>query len=110
MTVTEIRAAAEKYTDYYEFVGIRTQEETFELGSIEHVSSVWDDGEETGETLTGISVTDINSNMIIMHSDEHGLNYYYGKHLAVICGNSAEYGADEGELIIEDAVVVEILK
>ena len=80
MTVTEIRAAAEKYTDYYEFVGIRTQEETFELGSIEHVSSVWDDGEETGETLTGI------------------------------CGNSAEYGADEGELIIEDAVVVEILK
>ena len=44
MTVEELKGLAEKYTDRYQYVGVRTQEEPFELGEVEHRSSVWVDG------------------------------------------------------------------
>lgn len=84
----------------YEFVGVRVQEQDFELGAIEHLSHVWDNGDDTGVELEGICVCKL---------DCLGVNQYYGDHVAIICGNEAEYGEDDGELIIRDAEVVKVI-
>lgn len=113
MTIEEIKAIASKYETEYEYVGIRTQEEPFELGHMTHRSHIWEDGEDTGEMLDGVSCTSVKSKAVAMHCDGKRNNpggYYYGDHVAIICGNTATLGEDEGELIIEGAVVVEIIK
>lgn len=84
----------------YEFVGVRVQEQDFELGTIEHLSHVWDNGDDTGVELDGICVCSLN---------RLGVNNYFGDHVAIICGNEAEYGEDDGELIIRDAEVVKVI-
>lgn len=84
----------------YEFVGVRVQEQEFELGTIEHLSHVWDNGDDTGVELDGICVCSL---------DRLGVNNYFGDHVAIICGNEAEYGEDDGELIIRDAEVVKVI-
>lgn len=80
----------------YGFIGIRQQEEPFTLGPMLHCSRVWDDGEETDMELPGVCATDIDSRVFPQ---------YFGEHVAIVCGNIAEYGEDEGELIIADPVV-----
>ncbi len=112
MKLKEIREIAQKYTSEYDYVAIRTQDQEFEIGTISHNSKVWIDGEETDLDLDGISATDINSDMISMHSEEYTTytGYYPGEHMAVVAGNVATRGEDDGEIIIEDAVVVEIIK
>lgn len=112
MTISEIKVAAEKFIGEYAVVAIRTQEVAFDLGEISHNSKVWDNGDETDEELDGISATNINSRMVKMHSSEYDSHsgYYYGKHMAIIIGNRYEMGEDDGEVIIQDATVVEILK
>lgn len=84
----------------YEFVGVRVQELEFELGAMDHVSHVWDDGEDTGIELDGVSACSL---------DSLGACQYCGGHVALVCGNSAEYGEDDGELIIRDAEVVKVI-
>lgn len=84
----------------YEFVGVRVQEQEFELGTIEHLSHVWDNGDDTGVEHDGICVCSL---------DRLGVNNYFGDHVAIICGNEAEYGEDDGELIIRDAEVVKVI-
>ena len=84
----------------YEFVGVRVQEQEFELGTIEHLSHVWDNGDDTGVELDGICVCSL---------VRLGANNYFGNHVAIICGNEAEYGEDDGELIIRDAEVVKVI-
>lgn len=84
----------------YDYVGVRVQEQEFELGEIDHISHVWDDGDDTGEERNGICVCKL---------DSLGINEYFGDHVAIICGNSAEYGQDVGELIISDAEVVAVI-
>jgi len=91
---------------YYEYIGLRTQDTPFELGSLDHTSSVWIDGTETDELLDGVCVTDLQS--------QHTPSYlskmvYYGKYTAIIGGNRATRGEDLGELIISDPVVLVIL-
>ena len=85
----------------YEFVGVRVQEQGFELGAIEHLSHVWYNGDDTGVELDGVCACKL---------DRLGVNRYYGDHAAIICGNDAEYGEDDGEIIIRDAVVAKILR
>lgn len=85
----------------YEFVGVRVQEQGFELGAIEHLSHVWYNGDDTGVELDGVCACKL---------DRLGVNQYYGDHAAIICGNEAEYGEDDGEIIIRYAVVVKILR
>ena len=80
----------------YGYIGIRVQEEPFELGEMDHISHIWDNGDDTGIELDGVCATDINS---VMAPE------YYGEHIAIICGNHAEVGEDVGEIIIRDAVV-----
>ena len=84
----------------YEFVGVRVQEQEFELGAIEHLSHVWDNGDDTGVELDGICACQL---------DRLGVNNYFGDHAAIICGNEGEFGEDDGEVIIRDAEVVFII-
>lgn len=87
--------------DYeYEYIGVRVQEQEFSLGKMDHVSHVWDNGNDTGIELDGVCVSKISS---------LGTNEYWGKHAAIVCGYSAEYGEDDGELIIRDAEVVAVI-
>lgn len=87
--------------DYeYEYIGVRVQEQEFSLGKMVHVSHVWDNGTDTGIELDGVCVSRISS---------LGANEYFGEHVAIVCGYSAEYGEDEGELVIHDAEVVAVI-
>lgn len=105
--IETIRAKAEELelTDEYEYIGIRVQEQDFRLGEMLHTSHIWDDGEDTGEELNGVCTTNIDK--LDMSARVNG--EYYGDHLAIICGNRADYGEDYGELIIEDAIVTAII-
>lgn len=80
----------------YGCIGIRVQEEPFEMGEMTHVSHVWGDGDDTGEELNGVCVTNVNARRFPQ---------YFGDHVALVCGNHCEIGEDEGELVIEDATV-----
>lgn len=84
----------------YTYVGVRVQEQEFELGTIDHLSHIWDDGDDTGVELDGICACML---------DRLGCNWYFGDHVAIICGNEAEYGEDDGEIIIRDAEVVKVI-
>lgn len=105
MTNEMIQRAKEVAEDLffdYEVIGIRFQSEAFELGAISHHSHVWVDGEDTCEELDGICVQKIET--IGKYNNE-----YFGDHIAIIAGNEYSYGEDAGEVIINDAIVVEIL-
>lgn len=104
MTIEEIRATMEELQWDYGMVAIRTQDEPFELGAIDHFSHIWEDGDDTGEELDGVCGTTANG------VEKHINGYYFGNHVAIIAGNSYEYGEDEDEVIIKDAVVVKIIK
>ena len=104
--IDRITNMVEDLHDEYEYVGIRTQEEPFELGEMDHVSHIWVDGDDTGEELDGVSALSLTSKYI----DWTKLaSAYYGDHVAIICGYSASWGEDDGEIIIEDPEVVEII-
>lgn len=114
-----IMESIKPYIGKYKYIGIRTQEEPFELGNISHKSSVWRDGDETGKLLSGISATSYRSEAVAAHSDikktaslrnYKNSGYYFGDNVAVIVGNSATRGRDVGEIIIRDPKVVKILK
>lgn len=86
----------------YEYIGVRVQDGVpFELGKMYHVSHIWDDGEDTGEELPGVCVIDGRRAELSAA--------YYGGHAAIIGGNRAEWGYDDGELIIYDPVVLAVL-
>lgn len=94
----------------YDYIGIRTQDEAFAPGELAHRSHVWADGDDTGEELDGVSATDINSHCIRMHCDDVINGRYIGDHCAIIAGNSAQWGEDEGEIVISDPVVIHIIR
>ena len=91
--IRRVKELADELFYDYEVVGI--------LGEMDHCSHIWDDGEDTGEELPGVSV---------IRSDEAELaKDYFGDYVAVVAGNSYTYGEDPGEIVIADAVVVEVL-
>ena len=108
------------YLGKYKYIGIRTQEEPFELGDMQHQSVVWRNGDETNQKLGGISATNIKSEAVAAHSDikkDHlkmrnyrNSGYYYGNNVAIIVGNEAKRGSDYGEIIIKKPKVVRIVK
>lgn len=85
----------------YDYYGIRVQEVPFEQGKITHNSFVWVDGEITEEELNGVCA--------IRADNADYIKRYFGEYAAIIAGNKADYGYDPGEIIIEDANVIEIL-
>lgn len=110
MTLTKeqrdrIAAVAEEYDFDYACIAVRKQEEPFALGEIDHVSHIWDNGEDTGEELNGLCGIKVNA----LDDSARYNGYYFGRHIAVIAGNSYEYGEDAGEVIISDPVVISII-
>lgn len=85
----------------YEYIGIRVQEVPFELGKMDHVSHIWDDGNDTGEEIDGVCVINFDQAELAKN--------YFGDHIAIIGGNNREWGEDAGEIIISDPVVLEVL-
>lgn len=110
LSINELRQLAQKY-DAYEVVAIRTQETPFTLGEMTHQSKVWIDGNETDDNVGGVCATDIDSYGLKMHSSESDTysGFYFGDHQAIIAGYRYQLGVDDGEVIIYDPVVVEIL-
>ena len=108
------------YLGKYRYIGIRTQEEPFELGDMQHQSVAWKNGDETNQKLGGISATNIKSEAVSAHSDikkdylkmrnYRNSGYYYGNNVAIIVGNEAKRGADYGEIIIKKPKVVRSVK
>lgn len=108
--VNRLKEVAEELYFDYEMIGIRVQDVPFELGEINHLSHVWDDGEDTGEELCGICVIDYKEIESLVERQRKGFcGGYPGTHVAIIAGNYGMSGEDFGELIIEDAEVIEIL-
>lgn len=102
----EIRALMDSiYADLdlgcYAAYGVRVQDVPYKLGRIDHVSHMWDNGEDTGMELDGICCTSVT--MLDLASS------YYGDHVAIIAGDNYIYGDDPGEIIISDPVVIAIL-
>lgn len=91
-----------KYSSDYDFVGIRIQTKEFKLGKCKHQSKVWVDGKQTREKLNGICVINL--------KDIERASTYMGDYVAVVCGNEATNGEDYAEIIIEDAMIVEIIR
>ena len=113
MKTSEIKARAEKYMDEWAVVGIRTQDEEFILGEIEHKSHIWYDDNMTDMQHNGISCSDAaDINAVRMHADDYDprKGYYYGEHMAIIVGTEYYMGQDEGEVVICNQIVVEILR
>lgn len=93
----------EEIKDKYDFgyIGVRVQEDPFTLGETLDNSFVWVDGEMTDEELDGTCAVKI---------DEAELaKRYFGDYVAIIGGDSMEYGQDLGEIIIRNAEVLEIV-
>ena len=88
----------------YEAVGVRVQDVPFAPGPMAHRSHVWDNGDDTGEELPGVSAMRWDS---IDAAQRHG--HYYGDYVAGIAGNSWDYGEDAEEIVIHDPIVIEIL-
>ena len=93
------------------FVGIRIQEDTYGLragDAVDHLSHIWDDGEDTGEELSGVSA--LNANDFAYFASFGGCVPYIGRTVLVLGADSASYGEDDGELIMEDATVLAVLQ
>lgn len=91
----------------YDCVGVRVQGEPFELGPIDHVSHIWVDGDDTGEELPGICAQDVHT--LERYNDPVRYGVYPGDHVAIIAGDLDSWGVDPGEIIIRNAVVIDIL-
>lgn len=98
----------------YAYIGIRTQEEPFELGPIDHKSRCWfgreDDVEDMDDMpeLDGLSVTIYNPSMLhdMKGHVEGGCYYREGGHTAIIGFNDYSMGDDAGEAVAEDPEVL----
>ena len=108
MSIDEIKEMVEDRE--YDYIGLRIEENVnYEIGDTANVSRVWDNNELTGETLDGTCcigmkwAEDVERAMEIAKA-------YCGDRWYLIAGNDAEYGEDDGEIIIEDATVVAIVK
>ncbi|MBR1708798.1 MAG: hypothetical protein IJ719_08225 [Clostridia bacterium] len=85
--------------DFSECFGLRQQEEPFELGSLDHLSHIWVDGDDTGEELDGICATCIDYDLIKR-------THLFADHVALIGGTRIASGEDEGEIILANAKVL----
>lgn len=109
MEISDIKEMIEKneWDAKFEIFGVRIQEQPFALGSLNHNSSVWIDGEETEEKLDGVCAINLGSPEAIEALKGNG---YFGSHIAIITGTLHEYGQDLGEVILRDAEVLYIVK
>lgn len=109
----------------YSFIGVRwtTDDENYKIGDICRDSYDWDYDKdvssfdtETPIELNGTCAINTEIDLYFDESDEVKAkieaaikNHNYCGDIIIIGGNSMEHGADENEIIIEDAVVIDIV-
>jgi len=69
-----------------------------QIGAKLPISRVYNDGDLTGETLSGTSVLEVGT-------DRDGMYPY--PHKYIVDGDFLEYGEDTGEVVVANCVVVE---
>lgn len=129
MTTQEIKKIIEE--SEYEYIGIRADDYEYEIGDIcnnSHQLFQDPDFDEYGELiypavedtespyygfydageLDGTCAIRINAEQIEKALEE--IKSYYGKHIYIIAGDSAEYGNDEDEIVICDAKVLGVVE
>lgn len=89
----------------YGWYGIRIDDRLYSVGDNMPASRVWDYGEPTSDYLDGTSCVGIAYTTEIDKAVKIA-NLYFGDHAYLIAGDSAEFGEDEGEYIIDNAVVI----
>lgn len=108
MSIDEIKEMVEDRE--YDYIGLRIDDNVnYGIGDIANVSRVWDNNELTDETLDGTCCIGIS----YPEDVERALDLakiYCGDRWYLIAGDNAEYGEDDGEIIIEDAIVVTVVK
>ena len=67
--------------------------------------SVWEDGNSSEETLDGTCAISAKDKF----KNPRETSGYSGDRILVIGGNEAEYGQDECEIVIKNAIVIEIV-
>jgi len=91
-------------------VGVRVvgDDDPIQVGKAPRQSRVWMDNEPTDRTLSGTSVIDLESRVV----DRKGLRkavqpyMWIGDRLAVLAGDNADPGNDEGEIVLKNNVEV----
>lgn len=94
----------------YGYYGIRIDDDAiYNVGDLVATSRVWLDNEPTADCLDGTCCVGI---AYVEDIDKaiKTANTYCGDHVYLIGGDRLEYGEDEGEYIIKDAVVVAVLQ
>jgi hypothetical protein len=90
----------------YDYIGFRVvNNEVYRVGDIAKRSRVWVDGEPTDELLSGASA--ISRDKLSYTCD--GYEGYLGDTILILGSNNAEGGNDPGEIVMIDAVVLDII-
>jgi hypothetical protein len=96
----------------YEYYGIRWihDSDPVSVGDSLPNSYRWEDGESTGEELNGTSAIECTADDaergLIQIKDSYASK---GDQIVLIGGNSREWGEDDGEILIKDAVVLAVV-
>ena len=92
----------------YEYVGVRVEEEiNNEIGQIAgHTSSVWIDNVEQEEKLNGVCAINVRRADELSNSTYCG---YLGNIIVVLGSERAECGEDDGEIIMEEPIILDII-
>jgi hypothetical protein len=90
----------------YEYIGIRVQEDTGEIigETMNHVSYVWTEGKKTNKKTNGVCA--INAKTAKYLPEFGG---YEGNVIYILGADKAECGYDQEEIIMQDAVVLDII-
>lgn len=120
MEINELLKKVEELTWDYEYVGIRAQENhEFSVGPIDHNSHNFESRDlfgsqdcEGSEELNGVSAWKVNDHCETSKNAaeiiENCIKNY--NHCAIIVSNSAEFGMDEDEIVMQGAEVACIIK
>lgn len=97
-----------QYAEEYDYIGMRVQDGTHgaQVGEVmTHQSLVWVDGDMTNERLTGVCAID--AQLSRWHNSAH--SYYIGDTVLILGSDRAEYGEDDGEIVMRDPIVLHII-
>jgi len=110
ITAKQIHEIAKNLPDYdYDDVGLRVQESDYGMtvgDKVDYQSKVWIDGEMTEDLIDGICC--IGASEAARRTLSFGA--YMGDVIVVLGSNRATNGEDDGELILRDAIVLDIIR
>ena len=92
-------------------IGIRLDDEAYEVGDILPASRVWDDGEPTEDVLDGTSTVGLywEKQLLTRQAANKLAALYPYQHAYLVVGTNGENGEDDGEVVIRNAKVVKQL-